>query len=210
MIGDVLLECELEPGDRANAGRIREPRRAHIPGRGRRAARAGRGRLRQQRRGRLRGLPRRPSARDVPPRPARCRATPGSPTGCSRTALAAPPGRAVRRSRRSPTGSRSVRSRSPPAGRAHAAAGSTSSPGSRLASRRPQGAEVDDRIAGLPTAQEALDRRMHRDLESSSTSNSRWPRTAASYEVTARASGRRDGRRRRCGRRDAASRRRPG
>ncbi len=29
MIGDVLLECELEPGERTDARWLREPRRAH-------------------------------------------------------------------------------------------------------------------------------------------------------------------------------------
>ena len=54
MIGDVLLECELEPGA-SHPGRLREPRRAHAPRRRRRAARPRRRGLRQRRRERLRG-----------------------------------------------------------------------------------------------------------------------------------------------------------
>ena len=70
MIGDVLLDCELEPGDAADARRLREPPRSHAPGSGRDAARTRRGRVRQRRRLRLRGLPRRPRGRHVPARPA--------------------------------------------------------------------------------------------------------------------------------------------
>ena len=40
MIGDVLLECELEPGRRGDARRLREPRRPHAP-RPRRRRRSG-------------------------------------------------------------------------------------------------------------------------------------------------------------------------
>ena len=81
MIGDVLLECELEPGEPRTLAGLREPRRPHVPRRGRRAARPRRLRLRQQRQGRLRGLPRRARDRHLPARPAAARATPGSPTG---------------------------------------------------------------------------------------------------------------------------------
>ena len=70
MIGDVLLECELDPGERRTLAGLREPRRPHDPRRGRGAARPrGRG-LRQRRRERLRGLPRRPRDRHVPARAA--------------------------------------------------------------------------------------------------------------------------------------------
>ena len=70
MIGDVLLECELEPGERRtlagfenHAGRTRlDP--------GARAAWACPLRLRERRRERLRGLPRRPRDRHISPRAA--------------------------------------------------------------------------------------------------------------------------------------------
>ena len=84
MIGDVLLECELEPGERADARRVREPRRPHDPRRRRRAARPRGRRLRQRRRRaatRAAGSAAR-SARTCTGRC--CRATRGSPTGCSR------------------------------------------------------------------------------------------------------------------------------
>ena len=88
MIGDVLLECELAPGERQHRGRLREPRRAHAARPGRRAARPRRGRLRQRRRLGLRGVPCRQRDRHVPARARCCRATRGSPTGCSRGARA--------------------------------------------------------------------------------------------------------------------------
>ena len=40
MIGNIMLDCRLRGGGPAAAGRIREPRRPHSPGRGRTSARA--------------------------------------------------------------------------------------------------------------------------------------------------------------------------
>ena len=95
MIGDVLLECELEPGVRRTlAGFENHAGRTLLdPG----AEPLGRvvARLRQRRRERLRGLPRR-AARSARTSTARSsRGTRGSPTGCSRrrsrTARGEPP-----------------------------------------------------------------------------------------------------------------------
>ena len=49
LIGNCAIEADLGDGPRVIAG-LREPRRAHLPGRGRAPARAGAGRARQQRR----------------------------------------------------------------------------------------------------------------------------------------------------------------
>ena len=82
-----------------------------------------------------------------------------------------------------PTSSSARRTPSPPGARAVAAA-------ALGGSGRPEGPEVDDRVAGLPACQEALDRRVQHDLVELVTAKSRAPRTAASSEVTSRASGR--------------------
>ena len=66
----------------------------------------------------------------------------------------------------------------------------TASPRERARARggrfsgRPEGAEVHGRVAGRPALQEALDRRVQDDLVELLAANSRWPRTAASCEVT--------------------------
>ena len=70
MIGDVLLECELDAGRSEAAGRLREPRGQDAARRRRRAARTGRSRLRKRRDVGVRGLPPRKRDRDVSPRAA--------------------------------------------------------------------------------------------------------------------------------------------
>ena len=83
MIGDVLLECELEPGERRTLAGFENHAGRTILERGRRAARPRRRGLRQRRRERLRGLPA-SAGRSARTSTARCsRGTPGSPTGCS-------------------------------------------------------------------------------------------------------------------------------
>ena len=68
MIGDILLDCELEPGGRRTlAGFENHAGRTYLDRRG--AAGPGRVGLRQRRDERFRGLPRRSRDRDVPPRP---------------------------------------------------------------------------------------------------------------------------------------------
>ena len=70
MIGDILIECDLEAGEEARHRRLREPRGTYLPGRRGGPARTRRVRVRQQRHGRERGLPPRQGHRDVPPRAA--------------------------------------------------------------------------------------------------------------------------------------------
>ncbi len=70
MIGDVLLESTLAEAAGQDDRRLREPRGAHAPRRGRRAARPRRRRVRERRHLGLRGLPGRARSRDVPPRAA--------------------------------------------------------------------------------------------------------------------------------------------
>ena len=160
----------------AHARRLREPRRPDVPRRGRGAARPRRRRLRERRRERLRGLPRRAGRRHATSTGRSCRATRGSRTGCSR--------------RRSPT----ARARSRRAfdaledeleREAHAvSAGRARARGGPLLKGRPERAEVDDRVARAPAAQEALDRRVEDDPVQLVDRKSRCPRTAASFEVT--------------------------
>ena len=92
MIGDCLLECELEPGVRRTLAGFENHAGPHASRGGRRAARPRDRGLRERRRERLRGLPRRPraSARTctAPCSPA----TRGWPTGCSRRRSATPTG----------------------------------------------------------------------------------------------------------------------
>ena len=62
--------------------------------------------------------------------------------------------------------------------------------------RRPERAEIDGRVARPPAREEALDRRVEHDVVELVEPNSRWPRTAASSDVT-RSSDRPPGRPRR-------------
>ena len=124
MIGDVLLECELDAGEPRTLAGFENHAGRTLPRRGRGAARSRGLRLREQRQGRIRGLPRRP-ARSARTSTARfCPETRGSPTGSS----PAPSRTAARRA----AGARSVgrrargrgESRRPPSGRGAAAGAS--------------------------------------------------------------------------------------
>ena len=157
MIGDVLLESRARRRRAADARRLREPRRPHVPRRGRRAARPRRRRLRQRRRERLRGLPRRPRDRHVPPRPAAA-AEPVARRLAARAGARAPDGR--RGAELEPLDDELERE-------AHAVSAQRARARAAAASRglgRPERAEVDDRVARPPAAQEALDRRVQDDL----------------------------------------------
>ena len=175
MIGDVLLECELEPGVRRtlagfenHAGRTRldpdaEPLGRVVAGFGNDGESGYEGC--------------RVAARSAPTSTGRCcLATPGWPTGCCAGARPRA-GRSRPRSSRSRTSWRRRRTPSPraalasaagvPRTRARQASPATRPVGpgfARPASRRPQGPEVDAGIAGLPAAEEPLDRRVQRDL----------------------------------------------
>src|SRR5688572_17151166 len=81
-----------------------------------------------------------------------CRATRGSPTGCSRRHSRTQPAARHRRSSRSTTSSRAPRSASPPTGLASAAAAADSG--------RPHLAEVRGGVSRLPALQEAVNRWM--------------------------------------------------
>ena len=70
MIGDVLLECELEPGEKQTLAGFENHAGPYAPRSGSRAARPRTRGLRQRRRERLRGLSRRARRRHLPPRPA--------------------------------------------------------------------------------------------------------------------------------------------
>ena len=123
MIGDVLLDCELEPGTQAAGRGLREPRRADGSRRRRGAARPGRARFRKRRAVGLRGLPARARARDVSARAAAA----AQPVACRLAARAGARARDRRRGRsrcrRSPTSSRTLRSAWQPSAHASAAVG---------------------------------------------------------------------------------------
>ncbi len=70
MIGDVLLECELDPGVRRTRGGVREPRGPYAARSWSDAAGAGRRRVRERRRVRLRRMSRRRRGRHLPARAA--------------------------------------------------------------------------------------------------------------------------------------------
>ena len=133
MIGDVLLECELEPGERHTlAGFENHAGRTRLDA-GCGAARPRRRRVRQRRRVGVRGVPGRARDRHLP-----ARAAPAAQPVARR--LAAEPGarprdrrRAARRSSLCPTGSRPRRTRCRRGGRGTAAAASraTAAPRSR-------------------------------------------------------------------------------
>ena len=151
MIGDVLLECELEPGQRRTLAGFENHARPHAPRSGREAARTRRGRLRQRRRVRLRGLPRRPRGRHVPARARSCRATPGSPTGCSRRRSRTPQAASRRSSSRYRTSSRRRRTRSQRSAPETAAAASRIAAAERSTSSRTSASSTTEiRIAAAP------------------------------------------------------------
>ena len=222
MIGDVLLECELEPGEKRllagfenHAGRTRPRRR-------RRAARPrGRG-VRERRRERLRGLPRRPRGRHVPPRaappakPVVRRLAPGA-------GARAPAAASRRRSSRSRTSSRPRPRRSPRGARGRAAA--ATEPHRRGPPAFDPSAEMracGARFVPLRAPRVRRGRRWGRRAASargsagsagaaaspasSSTSNRRWLADGRVLRGRrARASARRGGPRRRCGRRASSA-----
>ena len=185
MIGDVLLECELEPGERRtlagfenHAGRTilddgAEPLGRVLAGFGNDGDSGYEG----CRVGRVLGtylhgplLPRNPWLADWLLAQALAHRTGGDPPRWSR----------------SRTSSRARRTRSRRSGRAPR----------RPLLGHPKRAEVHGRVAGRPALQEALDRRVQDDLVQLSAAKSRWPRTAASCEVTCSSDCRSDRRRR--------------
>ena len=131
MIGDVLLECELEPGRAADGCGLREPRRpdarsmqvrsrsaASSRASGTTATRASRAAASAARSARTCTAPSSPGTR-------------GSPTGSSRRRSRTPPAATRRSSSRCPTGSRPRRMPSRRAARENAAAASKPIPGER-------------------------------------------------------------------------------
>ena len=239
MIGDVLLECELEPGRAAHARRVREPRRdARSSGRtpSRSAASSpgfgndGESGFEGCRRGRALGtylhgplLPRNPwladwllgpgarapdgrraaAARAAAGRARAARPRRSPPSGPGRAAAASTSDReavprptGVGTSGLPPPASSVARGRSPRrAEGARVRADSVPTRARRLP--RPERAEIDGRVAGLPAREEALDRRMERQarklLERRRGGGRGRPRPARSPP---RASGRRGSRRR--------------
>ena len=115
MIGDVLLECELEPGERRTLAGFENHAGRTLLDDGRRAARPRRRRLRQRRRERLRGLPRRARDRHLPARPAAA-AQPVARRLAARPARRASRPADARASSRCRTSSSARRMQSPPSG----------------------------------------------------------------------------------------------
>ena len=194
MIGDVLLECELEPGERRtlagfenHAGRTyldegAEPLGRVVAGFGN----DGESGFEGCRVGRVdRHVPARPAAAPQPvarrlaARPGARRTAPGESRRDARRRSSRHAASEARRARPSPRGR--ARRSAPPVARPHVAA----SGGLARAQGAQSGAEVDRRVARLPALQEALDRRVQHDLVELVEPNSRWPRTAASCDVTA-------------------------